>query len=522
MKNKKIKIILLSCCVVFLFFNLLALPAFALDKEDSKEMTEDLTTLKPKINLPIPTLPSLSNATINKKGGEIQSVTVPWIAEYIIGFYKYALTIGAILAIIMIIAGGFLHMMAGARPELATKAKQMIFGSLNGLVIILFAYLILFLINPNLVSLKAIKLDVIKKAILIMDSQDAPSKMTKGHIKCNIDNQPVKQSDGSLVDQSKLTGNGKYPFYETNSIYTRSGKYQKPDLIIIHATNGTSFLNKVAEKGGPTVHYLIDRNGDIAQLIREENVAWSTKTADAAKRSISWETVNLGATCGASRFQTAKKDYRYSGASTSINKIKHPRCLTVETMSPLINIQQCAGCETEICKKTAGYVCDGCAFGTTWEVYPQTQLNAMVELAAWVAKRHNIPIKHPVTNSPTGTNCPSWNAFKYCWDGGPGIVGHGDIQGETHGDPGPAFDWDKFISAVQAKASGLNVAPLENYSIQNFETMMFGMPLPNADAEGCCKLLNGFESGGITEGECDTQAVGEGTIVESWAQGACS
>jgi len=159
------KNLLIASFIISLLFCLVASNVFAkkIDTDDEKDLIEDFSTLKPKFNLPIPTIGTFSDAKIEKEGGEIKNITIPWIAEYIIGIYKYALIIGSILAIIMIILGGFLYMVSGAKPELATKGKKMIFGSLSGLVLLLGAFLILNITNPELTSLKAIELTNVPK-----------------------------------------------------------------------------------------------------------------------------------------------------------------------------------------------------------------------------------------------------------------------------------------------------------------------------------------------------------------------
>lgn len=175
--NKKFqKLILLSISIIFLI-SFCVLPVFAkedkLDSEDISDTEKALKNLRPILNIPFKTIPQFSTATFETQDGEIKSITVPWIAEYIIGVYQYALIIGAILAIIMIMLGGFLYMVSGARPELATKAKKMIFGSLTGLILLLGSYLVLSLINPELTTLKSITLESIKSEEYDLFGKDA-------------------------------------------------------------------------------------------------------------------------------------------------------------------------------------------------------------------------------------------------------------------------------------------------------------------------------------------------------------
>jgi len=386
-------VLIITICLLVLGFIAIT-PAFA-KKDKSAEIAklkQELKAEQPKIKLPIPTLKKkFSSIQIIEEGGQIQSISIPWIAEYIIAVYKYALIIGAVLAVLITIIGGFLYLFAGANPTLIQKAKSMIFGSLSGLILLLGAYLILHLINPELTNLKAITLKFVKAEtgeFLTNQFQDkVKTPFSKGHIQCNpnlfklspeeVQNLKIKdlknyqiRSDTGKPIKTKPVGNGinypwrQIPFYEgDNGIFQRKGKYENPDLIIVHATAGTGFMAAIAYGGGPAVHYVIDRNGDIVQLIREENIAWSVKSGkhggtDAAKRSIAFEMVNLQFVCGKKRFQSGKKSFRYSGDSAghvnySINKnikffkqgdkekLERMRCQIFEPMSNEITVKKC-------------------------------------------------------------------------------------------------------------------------------------------------------------------------------------
>lgn len=89
-------------------------------------------------------------------------VQIPWLVNYIQLVYNYSLVLGSILAVTMIVIGGFMYLMGGANPALISKAKQYIFGAVSGLVLILGAYTLLQLINPNLTVLKPIEVEVVR------------------------------------------------------------------------------------------------------------------------------------------------------------------------------------------------------------------------------------------------------------------------------------------------------------------------------------------------------------------------
>src|SRR6056297_1589527 len=139
-KVKKISLAVFICLILF----------GGLPVADLKAKNETMTLEPPKISLPIPELPKWD--TIKVKPGE--EVSLPWLVEYIIALYKYAIIILSALAVIMIMAGGITYLSSGGSSERIGSAKKMIFGALSGLVILLFSHMLLEIINPKLVDLK--------------------------------------------------------------------------------------------------------------------------------------------------------------------------------------------------------------------------------------------------------------------------------------------------------------------------------------------------------------------------------
>ncbi len=79
------------------------------------------------------------------------------IGSYIQSIYNYAIGIVGILAVIVMMVGGFLWLTAGGNAGQITEAQEWIKGSIIGLVLALSSYLILATINPDLVNLKPIQ-----------------------------------------------------------------------------------------------------------------------------------------------------------------------------------------------------------------------------------------------------------------------------------------------------------------------------------------------------------------------------
>jgi hypothetical protein len=89
------------------------------------------------------------------------SCPIDWISQYVAAVYRYGVGLAAVLAVIMIMVGGFLWLTAGGRQDQVTRAKEFIISSLTGLLLALFSFLILQTVNPQLVNLKSLKVETL-------------------------------------------------------------------------------------------------------------------------------------------------------------------------------------------------------------------------------------------------------------------------------------------------------------------------------------------------------------------------
>ncbi len=72
---------------------------------------------------------------------------------YLEGLYKFGIAIVAILAVVMVAVGAFMYIVSSAgNVAKMTNAKDIITNALVGLVMALLAWLILFVINPDLIG----------------------------------------------------------------------------------------------------------------------------------------------------------------------------------------------------------------------------------------------------------------------------------------------------------------------------------------------------------------------------------
>ncbi|MFA6410969.1 MAG: pilin, partial [Candidatus Buchananbacteria bacterium] len=99
---------------------------------------------KPKINILFGST-KLEFQSVSCEGGKC---SIPWISQYISSLYTYAVGAAAILAMVMIMIGGFIWLLSAGSPDKVGKAKEFITSALTGLLLALFSFLILNTVNP--------------------------------------------------------------------------------------------------------------------------------------------------------------------------------------------------------------------------------------------------------------------------------------------------------------------------------------------------------------------------------------
>jgi len=123
---------------------------------------EPLEELIPKMKIPIPQLEPFQKPTYVEQEGK-GYIFIPWIAQYVSAMYKYALAIGSIIAVIAVMVGGILYLTSAGAPGRIEQGKNIIIGAITGLLIIIFSYIFLNTINPELINLKPIRIQAVKQ-----------------------------------------------------------------------------------------------------------------------------------------------------------------------------------------------------------------------------------------------------------------------------------------------------------------------------------------------------------------------
>lgn len=113
------------------------------------------TSITPVLGVEIPGL-TLSPAT---KNGD--SVSLPFLAQYINAAYKYMVTVVLIVAIVMVVYGGFRYLVGASMGDVKS-GKKIIMDALGGMLIVLGAYMILNTVNPETLNLNVLELAFVK------------------------------------------------------------------------------------------------------------------------------------------------------------------------------------------------------------------------------------------------------------------------------------------------------------------------------------------------------------------------
>lgn len=107
------------------------------------------TFLVPSLAVPIPGV--TFSAPTDGEGG----LSIPFLMQYISGAYRFAITLGMLAAIIMVMWGGFRYL-AGATIDSTKRGKEIIENAIAGFAILLAATSLLSTINPMTVKMSGV------------------------------------------------------------------------------------------------------------------------------------------------------------------------------------------------------------------------------------------------------------------------------------------------------------------------------------------------------------------------------
>jgi len=120
------------------------------------------------------------NLQISIPNASGETTSVYNYGEYVGVMYKFLLGIAVTIAIVFVMIGGIRYVIGASTGEIG-KAKDMIVKAISGLVLLLFAYVILFTVNPELIKLQVPKLPMIRQVVLLTGGEDCTSLDKKGY-----------------------------------------------------------------------------------------------------------------------------------------------------------------------------------------------------------------------------------------------------------------------------------------------------------------------------------------------------
>ncbi|MFA6171284.1 MAG: hypothetical protein WC715_02395 [Patescibacteria group bacterium] len=163
------------------------------------------TWTPPTLQIKIPTLEEFTTPTQCGTATDGQPIyCVKWIGEYIAAIYKYGIGVIGIVAAIAIMIGGIRWLTAGGNPSSVKDAQSWITGAVTGLILALTSFLILNLINPNLVNFQPLRVKVVKTV-------GYPTSSSSKYSNCKPETDTTCSSDrvstGNMSDCSDVMGN---------------------------------------------------------------------------------------------------------------------------------------------------------------------------------------------------------------------------------------------------------------------------------------------------------------------------
>lgn len=142
----------------------------------------------------------------NPSGGE--TTTVRNYGDYVAAIYKYLIGVAVTIAIVFVMIGGIRYVIGASTGEVG-KAKDMITKAITGLVLLLFAYVILYTVNPDLVRLQVPKLPMLR-AVSVLDGDDCatvlglPFGSSPSQISSSVEDASADYGQGAV--ESKVNG----------------------------------------------------------------------------------------------------------------------------------------------------------------------------------------------------------------------------------------------------------------------------------------------------------------------------
>ena len=233
-------------------------------QENQGKSNSAVSELRPILSVPVPTVQLRTPQFLTI--GDQKFIDIPWIADYIAGAYQYGVGIGAVIAVVMMMIGGFQYVMAGGDTSRVMKAKERISDAVLGLSILLGSFLILNTLSPDLVSLPAIRVLTIRKVSFSPEEQydpgDSVGQVIAGAACKSVEeceklcfktpptkadsSKGIKGNKGVRADQSTWPAGNQKTIPEGQTIALKSG----PGMVAFGGVRGTQAMQNYLLKTG--------------------------------------------------------------------------------------------------------------------------------------------------------------------------------------------------------------------------------------------------------------------------------
>ena len=182
----------------------------------------------------------------------------PFIGEYVAGVFRYLVAAIAIVSVVMIIVAGFTWILPSPSGDNINAAKKKIQQALVGLIVAMSSYSILFLINPELVNFRSLRVLYIP----VMGEGSAEHSLQK-----NLDEQggvAPYPCTGKMPPSEAVFGQPDFGRSEPYSCGNRN-LYNVTYLVVHEGAIGDTigYLTTV----GLSTHFVIQRNGKVVQAV---------------------------------------------------------------------------------------------------------------------------------------------------------------------------------------------------------------------------------------------------------------
>jgi N-acetyl-anhydromuramyl-L-alanine amidase AmpD len=248
----------------------------------------------PKIGIPGVVFSNISKeSSITTDAGGTSWLNIPFLGEYISAIYRYSVGLISLIAVLVLLVSGVQIATSAGNSEVISGAKQRIVSSIIAITLTAGSYTILYTINPELVNLKNLKIQVILGTDL-KDVVDASFHATTLSSTGEFGESPQVAQVGPNVDtdatnctaeKSVSSGIGKDTFLGQLDCVSKQKRKALTDVkfIILHdggrtAAGTLNYWKKNCTNKGQCVssHYFIERDGTIYQLLDEKKVAYHT------------------------------------------------------------------------------------------------------------------------------------------------------------------------------------------------------------------------------------------------------